>query len=423
MTITDDFLPVPVPESLTATYLVPVPARPADPAAALAALAPRLAAPIRDLAQQMLAGPLLTVQTRSVDELPHLPPDLLAAFGAADDQLSRLSGATELMVVQAEFRPGWPPAHEWAARAVAAALAEAMGGDVVDVFGFQLLDPAAAVRSLPDEEGRIRLVDWILVPYSDNPDGLWFTTKGLRRFGLLELQAQGVPAALTRAWAAVMTGVARRLLRTWTDKLGDQDLPAFVQLPVMASVTSHDIAVAYGNPERHDGSAPARLRLELDPATDPEAESFLSLLPPEGHPGPAGRYFATVCATLFGSERTEIRHTRTDEAMIRAIATARSGLPGVRERFRSRALPEGTRLMVKYGLPGPDGPEYVWAEVTSWLEPERILGTSASDAANDDAVRAGRPVAVNAVDVVDWALLHGARMVEGGWTQAVLDNG
>ncbi|MFB9236188.1 DUF2314 domain-containing protein [Plantactinospora siamensis] len=423
MTITDDFLPVPVPETLTATYLIPVLGQPADPARALAGLGPRLAAPVRDLAEQMLAGPLLTVRTAPVSELPHLPPDLLAAFGAADDQLARLRGASELMVVQGEFRPGWPPAHEWAARAVAAALAEAMGGDLVDVFGFQFLDPDAAVRSLPDEQGRIRLVDWILVPYSDDPDGLWFTTKGLRRFGLLELQAQGVPPSLTRAWGAVMTGVARRLLRTWTDKLGEQDLPAFVQLPVMASVTSHDIAVAYGNPERHDGSRPARLRLELDPATDPEADSFLSLLPPEAHRGPAGRYFSAVCGTLFGDERPEIRHTRTDEAMVRAIATARAGLPGVRDRFRAGTLPEATRLLVKYGLPGPDGPEYVWAEVTSWLEPERVLGTSASDAANDAAVRTGRPVVVDAAEIVDWALLNGARMVEGGWTQAVLDNG
>ncbi|GAB3811779.1 hypothetical protein GCM10027605_52410 [Micromonospora zhanjiangensis] len=83
MTITDDYLPVPVPESLTATYLVPTSGEPPlTPAEAVAALGDRLAAPVRDLATQMIDSPLLTVDTRPVVDFPHLPPDLLAAFGA-----------------------------------------------------------------------------------------------------------------------------------------------------------------------------------------------------------------------------------------------------------------------------------------------------------------------------------------------------
>ncbi|GIG90173.1 DUF2314 domain-containing protein [Plantactinospora endophytica] len=425
MLITDDFLPVPVPESLTATYLVPTTGSvdPA-PAEAVAALGGRLSGPVHDLARQMLDSPLMTVDTRPIAEFPHLPPDLLTAFGATDTQLARLDAATELVVVQASYRPGWPPAHEWAARTVACAVAESLGADVVDVFALQFLDPATALRSLPDAEGRVRLIDWVLVPYSSDDGGLWFTTKGLRRFGLLELQAQGVPSHLTRAWGAVMTGVARRLLRAWTDGLTDSEVPAFVQLPVVTSVTGHDIAVAYGNPQQHDTTGPAALRLELDPATDPDADSFLTLLPPSGHPGPTGRYFAAVCATLFGAAaQSDVRYARPDDAMARAIATARDGLPGIRDRFLAGTLPDGVQLLVKYGLPTDEGPEFVWAGVTSWATPERIVGASASDATADPAVRVGQPVVVDAVDVVDWALLDGSGVIEGGWTQAVLDAG
>ncbi|GAA2717548.1 DUF2314 domain-containing protein [Micromonospora olivasterospora] len=424
MLITDDFLPVPVPESLSATYLVPTRGLPrVGPKAAVRGLAGRLAEPVHGLATQMLDSPLMSVDTRPIGEFPELPPDLLAAFGASEAQLDRLAAATHLVVVQAEYRPGWPPAHEWAARAVAAAVAERSGGDVVDVFGLQFLDPAAALRSLPDAQGRVRLIDWILVPYSSDADGLWFTTKGLRRFGLLELQTQGVPDHLTRAWGAVMTGAARRLLREWTDGLAGEEVPAFVQLPVLATVTGHDIAVAYGNPEQHGATAPVLLRLELDPATDPEADSFLSLRPPPGHPGPAGRYFAAACATLFAGIQPDVRYTRPGDAMSRAIATARAGLDDVRARFLAGALPPESQLVVKYGLPGDDGPEYVWAGVASWDSPERITGASASDAANDPSVRIGSPVVVEAADVVDWAVLDGTGVIEGGWTQAVLDAG
>ncbi|MDW3849294.1 DUF2314 domain-containing protein [Micromonospora sp. BRA006-A] len=424
MLITDDFLPVPVPESLDATYLVPITGLPkVSPKKAVEGLAGRLAEPLHGLARQMLDSPLMTVDTRTVDEFPELPPDLLTAFGATEEQLARLAAATHLVVVQAEYRPGWPPAHEWAARAVAAAVAETVGGDVVDVFGLQFLDPAAALRSLPDEQGRIRLVDWVLVPYSSDSDGLWFTTKGLRRFGLLELQAQGVPDHLTRAWGAVMTGAARRLLRDWTDGLAGEEVPAFVQLPVLATVTGHDIAVAYGNPEQHGATAPVLLRLELDPATDPDADSFLSLNPPPGHPGPPGRYFAAACATLFNGIQPDVRYTRTGDAMSRAVETAREALGDIRARFLAGRLPEESQLVVKYGLPGDDGPEYVWAGVTSWDTPERIVGASASDANTDPSVRIGSPVVVEASDVVDWAVLDGTGVLEGGWTQAVLDAG
>lgn len=424
MLITDDFLPVPVPETLDATYLVPMAGLPkVGTKTALQQLTGRLAEPVHALARQMLDSPLMSVDTRPIHEFPELPPDLLTAFGATEAQLSRLAAATHLVVVQAEYRPGWPPAHEWAARAVAAAVADTAGGDVVDVFGLQFLDPTTALRSLPDEQGRIRLVDWVLVPYSSDADGLWFTTKGLRRFGLLELQAQGVPDHLTRAWGAVMTGTARRLLRAWTDGLAGEELPAFVQLPVLATVTGGDIAVAYGNPEQHGATAPVLLRLELDPATDPEADSFLTLRPPVGFSGPDGRYYASACGTLFTGIAPDVRYTRSGDAMSQAVATARASLGEIRARFLAGALPPETQLVVKYGLPGEDGPEYVWAGVTSWPTPAQIEGASASDAHTDPAVRIGSAVVVEATDVVDWAVLDGTGVREGGWTQAVLDAG
>ncbi|GAB3811786.1 hypothetical protein GCM10027605_52430 [Micromonospora zhanjiangensis] len=232
-----------------------------------------------------------------------------------------------------------------------------------------------------------------------------------------------MPPHLTRAWGAVMTGVARRILRTWTEELTATEPPAFAQLPIRATVSGHDIAVAYGNPDQHDGGRPATLRLELDPAPDPDADSFLSLRPPAGHTGPPGRYFAAVCATLFGATGSDVRYTRPADAMATAIATARDRLPDIRDRFLADELPADAQLVVKYALPSDDGPEYVWATVTSWLDPDRILGSGANDATTDPAVRMGCPVMVNTDDVVDWAVLDGTGVVEGGWTQAVLDAG
>lgn len=463
MASTDDYLPIPVPESLSATYLVPVSAPlVVSSAQAVAALAGRLPEPVHDLVRQMLDGPLVTVDRHPVGQFPRLPPDLLAAFGATDDQLTRLAAATDFMVVEASFRPGWPPAHEWAARTVAAALAQSAGVDLVDAFGLQVLDPATALRSLPDDEGRIRLVEWVLVPYSSDDGGLWFTTKGLRRFGLLELQARQVPAELTRQWGAVMTGAARRLLRSWLDGLTDAEPPAFVEVPAQLAVSGQDVALAYGRTPEPEQTGSGTLALELDPATDPDADSFLTLVPPAGFGGPPGRHYAAVCAAVLGTgaggpagpstgagqpsggaptDPTEPgaappgraaddsadgpagdrAHGPAGAAMARAVETARTALPAIRERFLAGRLPSGTQLLVKYGLPGGANREFVWASVTSWASPGRILAASASDAASDPAVRVGQPVVVDTADVVDWALLEGDAVVEGGWTQAGLD--
>ena len=80
----DDALVLPVPPALSATYLVPTTRPPADPAGEAAArLDGLLSGAVLDLARQMLAGPLMSVRTVTVGELPPLPTELLVAFGLA----------------------------------------------------------------------------------------------------------------------------------------------------------------------------------------------------------------------------------------------------------------------------------------------------------------------------------------------------
>jgi hypothetical protein len=303
---TDDALILPVPEAVSATYLVPTSNPPDDPATLVETAARGLdhlvTGAARDLAQQMLTGPLMTIECRDLDDLPALPLDLLGAFGADDEQVRRVAAATHLITVNAGFRPGWPPAHEWSARAVAAAIGHSLHADVIDAFQTQLITVETALRALPDAEGRVRLTDWILIPYSPGETagaGMWFTTKGLGRFGLLELQTHDVPPHLARGWGATLTGIARRLLHTWSEALEAPGEPAFVPFPSSVTVTGHDIAIAYGAPPERGSDGAAELSLVLDPSPDPDADSFLTVLPPPHYQGPPSTYYARVCATLF----------------------------------------------------------------------------------------------------------------------------
>ncbi|GLZ05998.1 hypothetical protein Acsp03_34640 [Actinomadura sp. NBRC 104412] len=293
-------LTLPVPDTLQATYAVVFPAPPPDPRALARERVSRLiAAPLRDLVLRMLDSPLLTLDLRPAAEFPPLPADLLAAFGAGPADLAAIATASHLLAVRAAYRPGWPPAHEWATRAIAGATG-ALGTDrpvpVIDVFTPQVLDAERIERSLPGPDGTVRLTDWILLPHTPGPGGFWFTTKGMARFGLPELQTENVPPQLVERWGRLLNGLASRVLGLWLDELGAAERPALVELPEVVSVGLQDVAAAHG--VREEGSREVRVGLRLD--ADEEGAPLLTVLP--AGDGPGG--LAALCAALFGTSRS-----------------------------------------------------------------------------------------------------------------------
>jgi hypothetical protein len=411
-----------VPELVQAIYLVPVNGPPPEPAAILNAIVPDeweigLGAALANLPN----GPLTPVEVRPTAEIPPLPVELLAAMGASDEQLERVNSANHFVLATLQGQPGWPPAHEWIARAVATVAAEQVGSDVVDILNYQVLTTATARRTLPDASGRVRLADWIWVDHSADSTGYWCTTTGLRRFGLPELQTLAAPPHVVEAWGRVMTGLSHRVLGLWSERLTADREAAFVQLPALVEITRDDVAVAYGRPATGTGGG-ATVRLALDPGANPDGHPFLTIHPPLSWAGSAGEHIAGVCAALFGVRAGGVRHAPPSDVMDRAMATARAGLSAIRERFESGDLDLHEKLLVKYALTAEAGTEYLWAYVTSWRDEDRVLATSAADAIYHPKVRAGRPVVVDAGTIVDWAVEHDdLGIVEGGWTQAALD--
>jgi uncharacterized protein YegJ (DUF2314 family) len=413
-----------VPATLTAVYLVPAPRPLADPRElARERVAEMGDGRLRELALRMLERPIVKVEPVPSEQVRLPPRPVFEAFGAAPADLGAIEHAAGFVLVHTRYQPGWPPAHEWVARLIAVELALLLGSPVVDTFVPQILDPERALRSLPTEGVRRRLVEWIQVLHSAGPDGFWFSTKGLRRFGLPELQATNVPPVLIRPWTSVFNGIAQVLVQRWFRALrvggGGEDLPAFVELPRRLEVGRSDIAAAHGAVEDDDGTA--TVELAFDPPSDPSAEPFLIVTAPVDYPASAGEFLTAVCRSVFGPEEEEITFASDPSAMQRAIESARAELDKARTRFLQRELPSGSHLIVKYRVAVPVGNEYVWAFVTAWSEDGTIRGSSANDAELDRTIRVGRPVVVREDDVVDWAVwADGRGIVEGGWTEGAL---
>jgi hypothetical protein len=410
-----------VPPTVDATYVVALAARPADadPANFQNHAIETLAEPSRQLARRMSEGGLLAVHSGPMTSFPPLPVRFLRAMGARAEDMAALERATFGIAVYGEYRPGWPPAHDWAARAVASSLARRLNGVLVDLHIPVVLVPDRAARSLPGADEQTGISDWVCVLQSSGDRGSWFTTRGLARFGLPELQTLDVPPMFVNPWTAVLTGIARRLLDVWVELLGTGDRPAFVELPAELEIGEPDIARAYGRTPTEGGRA--RVRLRLDPAEDLDNQTFLTVVPPNDFPASAGEHVTAVCDELIGLPTDEIRHAATGAAMEAAIGTARASLPVARERFLADSFPPRARLIVKHDLHVDEEHEYVWATVTSWPEPELIVGTCMNDAHLDRRIRVGRPVRIDVATVVDWALwIDGEGIVEGGWTNRVL---
>jgi hypothetical protein len=385
---------------------------------------------MEDALPRPLPQPL--VQVHRVEQLPPLPLTQFAAAGADDEQLARLRSATHLVLVTVGGRPGWPPAHEWIARTLAAGAAQRLGSDVIDLLVHQVLEPTAALACLPDADGLVCLADWVAVDVWPERGGYTCTTAGLRRFGLPELRTLGAPSDLVDTWGRVMVGLAGRLLGAWRDALAVAP-PGKVTLPGTIELTDSDVIEAHvrltaagGGLRPQPGAAEVAVRLTLDVVADPLGDAtYVTVWAPDPSIGRAA-FVADACEVLFGQSAAAARPA-TDPDLEQAIAAARAGLPGVRDRHVAGEfgatghdpgdLPHRPRLLVRYALAVEDAYEYMWAYVTSWRDPQVILATSATDSSLHPRARAGRPVVLDAAAVIDWAVERlGHGIVEGAHT-------
>jgi hypothetical protein len=411
---------LPVPELMSAVYLVPLSlSAQAAKDRMTAGLSVRITSPVGVAVRLMLDAGAVTVHPMSSSSLPPVPAPLQEYLGVAPELVRAVAEASEFVVVRASGPPGWPPMHEWAGRACAAVLADQAGVPLVDTGTPKVLAADVALRTLPGaEDAGFRLADWMPVFQSAGIGGLWMTTKGLGRFGLAELQVRNVPPQLGQAWTRVLTGLASSLLGTWLTALRDRAEPAFAQLPAVLKVREADIARAYDAPVAGGPAVP--VRLTFDPSPQDSADSFLSVQPPDDFPASAGEFLAGVCATLFGQHELQIRYLAPSDEMERAMQAARDALSAVRARFLAGDLPPRAHLMIKHGISVPGRAEYPWAYVTSWADPARVLGNSAGDATLDPGIRAGRPIVVAAETIIDWAIwIDGKGIVEGGQTNVI----
>lgn len=279
--------------TVTETVVLPIPER------LLAVYAVATGRPVDSSATRSSGG--VAIDVVPVDAAPLPPAALLRAMGASTEALAKLGSATEAVLVRSVGGPGMPPGSELAAYAAAQTLADVYDGVLIDTVIPRIVETP---RGIGDD---FRLADWVVLPHSaaDDDGDLWFTTKGMARFGLPELQSRGVPESVSNAWGAVLTGVAQVLTQMVGEALAEDPERAFVELPARLDVRLRDIAAGYSDRSRSAEDpgldVSAEIGLAWDPAPQEEADSFLTVQPPEGTAEPTSHWVAGVVHVLFGA--------------------------------------------------------------------------------------------------------------------------
>jgi hypothetical protein len=144
-------LHVPVPESLTASYLVPLPTALTGAEArqrAIEAVEARVTGLTRMLILEWIRQDAVAIEVTATPDrmvrLPHQPDGLTA------EQLACLTGARAFAQVTATSAASLIAVHEWKALGPAAALAASLGAPLVDAQAMKVLSAPVALAALPD---------------------------------------------------------------------------------------------------------------------------------------------------------------------------------------------------------------------------------------------------------------------------------
>ena len=426
-------LVLPVPQTVSAIYIVPVPA----PISAVEArrqagkaVETRLTGPLRMLTMTWLAQGAVRVKAEPAGVLP--PALLDKPLYGTPEQRAFLARAQAFVQFSAAQRASLVGVQEWKARGPAGAFAADLGAPVFDLQACQVLTAEEALAALPETALTIppSIGDDVTIGLSFKPlvrvhdvdyQGVMaVVTDGMWRFGLPELRMGPASPDLREELAALLNGVAFRI---WSDLLaraqdtpnaaGLMNLPRFLRVPAELEIHRRDLDRANGVPNL--GGTFAVIGLDADPAPGENHGDWLTVCPPTWWDTSWEDFVADTCHGLFGFEKPPWHYIPEFGALIEAVAQAKQALPEARSRFLHGDLPPGGRLMIRYDATSSG--ELWWARVESWEDAGHAVVRDTGRELSP-GVRPGPPVTVETRQIADWGIwIDGRGVVEGAETE------
>lgn len=419
-------LRVPVPESLMASYLVPLPTAVTGAEArhqAIEAVEARISGPIGMLILEWILDNAVTIQvTTRADRLalPHQSDGLTA------EQLAHLNGASAFAQVTASSAASLIAIQEWKALGPAAALAASLGAPLVDAQGMKVLSAPEALTALPDTKFSatpddihvgLSLKPWVSFYGFAREGTYWAASDGMRRFGLPEFRVGGCERDLREELKEILYGLT---FRVWSDLVavaqttpratGLMSMPRILLIPAELDIHRKDLDRARGVPNH--GGAAISVGLRFDP--EHRDRGWLTVCPPSRWDMGWDHFVRDLCHAMFGFEKPPWHYLPGTGALLEAIRS----LPEARRRFNDGELATGSQLMVRYEV--ADDGAFRWARVQSWAD-DRHAVVSGSGRELSPAIKPDPAVPIETERIMDWAIwTDGKGVTEGATTETVI---
>ncbi len=391
----------------------------------------------RPLLQEYVSKGLIIADLRLREETHEPSEELVRAYNPGELEERRFRNATHAIQITTADLTIPPRVGLWTAIAYARALASALpGGVILDPEYPRLLSLTENRENIP-VDGRIRISEHILVPFSRNQESglVWMTTRGMGRFGLPDLEFRDVPPHLANLLTPVLHGVAQWLSdKAMCETLeisqtGGKGATEATALHFFADKTIHlsEIRRAYAPdplseaslfPDYDDISGESRIRLCIG-ASGGDIAPLIRICAPLEAGDDQAIWLNDLLYDLFGDD-DELTVIETEDIEQEAAhQKAKETLSLVRDRYRDGYCSRAA-FHVKYGFQVTDQKrEFLWIAVTRW-ENGHIRGLLVNEPESDLSLQAGQTVEISESDIYDWLIVHEDGRTEGDFTNRLL---
>jgi uncharacterized protein YegJ (DUF2314 family)/tetratricopeptide (TPR) repeat protein len=251
----------------------------------------------------------------------------------------------------------------------------------------------------------------------DEGGQVWIHTHGMQKFGLLEMEMEGVPAELAPSARAIAVLLGETLIGSGPRKLNSKG-------PLNIPNTPFLFKTELRPPDDENHFPAGSLKIlpyvsDYDPQSPAAIKHVLTMLNSKVASHCNSGRKTEPPSTTSPDTAAESLTQAVREQLLKAHKKARTDLPVFKKSFQKA---NGTRrhvYAVKVGFPAPGGDyEWMWVSLTAWRG-QFLVGNLENTPVLRKDLHKGSRVQVSEGEIFDWVISEKGEIVEGAYTEQI----
>jgi uncharacterized protein YegJ (DUF2314 family)/tetratricopeptide (TPR) repeat protein len=251
----------------------------------------------------------------------------------------------------------------------------------------------------------------------DEGGEVWIHTHGMQKFGLLEIEMEGVPADLATSARAMVFLVGETLISSSPKKLNSR---APLNIPNTPFLFKAEL-----RPQDEENHFPAgSLKIlpyvsDYDPLSPAAMKHVLTMLNSKVASHCNSGRKAEPPSAASPDTAAEAVTNAAREKLLKAHKKARTDLPVFKKSFQQDNGTHRQVYAVKVGFPAPGGDyEWMWVSLTAWRG-QFLVGNLENTPVLRKDLGKGSRVQVSEGEIFDWVISESGKIVEGAYTEQI----